>query len=213
MKNNTGKKDRFVREWNEFIKSGDMKSLGLVYNSYFDLLYNYGRKFHIDGQLIEDAIQNVFINLIKSHHKLEAVENVTSYLFYSFRNELFRLASKEKNVSFEESAPHVFIYPDNNQEEEIIKGESQSKLTFILNKCIKKLTLSQQEILYMRYDANLSYESISRIINVSVESSRTAVYRAVKTLRKELQALKKKGVPLDFMSVLIFAIIRYFIKP
>ena len=207
MENNTGKKDRFVREWNAFIKSGDMDSLGLVYDSYFDLLFNYGRKFHFESQLIEDAIQNVFISLINVRKKLEGVENVTSYLFYSFRNELFKISAKEKKIRLDDATPQFFISPDNNKEEEIIKTESDSRLSSILNRYIKKLTPSQQEILYMRYDANLSYDDISRILNISIESCRTAVYRAVKSLKQDLLELKRHGVTLHFLYLVLFPVL------
>ena len=210
MKNNTGKKDRFVREWKAFIISGDMDALGLVYNSYFDLLYNYGRKFHFESQLIEDAIQNVFINQIKARKKLAGVENVTSYLFYSFRNELFRLSAKEKNIRLDDSTPQFYVSPENNKEEEIIKTESDLRLNSILNRYIKKLTPSQQEILYMRYDANMSYEDISRILNINIESCRTAVYRAIKSLRQDLAELKKRGVTLGFLFMIIVPVIMRF---
>jgi len=211
MENSTDKKYRFVNEWNAFIKTGDMRSLGIIYDNYFDLLYNYGRKFHFDNQLIEDAIQNVFVSLIKVHNRLEKVENITSYLFSSFRNELFHLSDKNIIIRLDDSSSQFFVNSENNKEEEIIKNESDSNLNDILNKCIKKLTPAQQEILYMRYDVNLSYEDISKIINISIESCRTAVYRAVKSLKKDLEMLKKNGVKLYFPFLLLIALVLKFV--
>ena len=198
MENRTDKKYRFVHEWDAFIKTGDMHSLGLVYSYYFDLLYNYGRKFHFENQLIEDAIQNVFMSLIRVQKRLVKVENLTSYLFLSFRNELFHLKAKDRSERLDDSSPQFFVNSESNKEEEIIKNESDSNLNYFLNKSIKKLTPSQQEILYMRYDAGLSYEDISHIIDISIESCRTAVYRAIKSLKKDLGELKKQGVKLYF---------------
>jgi RNA polymerase sigma factor (sigma-70 family) len=201
MEEPSGKRYRFIREWNAFIQTGDMHSLGIIYNNYFDLLYNYGKKFHFENQLIEDAIQNVFISLIKGQKRLRFVENPTSYLFCSFRNELFHLNSQGRNIKLDDISEQSNIYSEGNREEEIIKYESDSNLNHILNKCIRKLTPAQQEILFMRYDANFSYNDISRIINISVESCRTSVYRAVKTLKKDLENLKKQGVTLFFIYV------------
>jgi RNA polymerase sigma factor (sigma-70 family) len=211
MKNNTDKKYRFILEWDTFIKTGDMRSLGIVYDNYFDLLYNYGRKFRFENQLIEDAIQNVFVNLIKAQKRLGGIENLASYLFCCFRNELFHLTEKEKNVRLEDSSSHFLVNPENNQEENIIENESNSNLNDILNKSIKRLTASQQEILYMRYDAGLSYENISKIINISVESCRTVVYRAVKSLKKDLEVLKKNGIKLYFPYISLIALVLKFV--
>jgi RNA polymerase sigma factor (sigma-70 family) len=202
----SGKKNRFVNEWNSFIGKGDMRSLGIIYDNYFDLLYNYGKKLHFENQLIEDAIQNVFISIIKGQNRLSAVENISSYLFRSFRNELFHLKSKDRIVNFDDISEQYNLNYEGNREEEIIKNESDSNLTNILNKCIKKLTPSQQEILFMRYDANFSYEDISRIINISVESCRTAVYRAVKTLKKDLEKLRKQDVTFFIICISLISI-------
>lgn len=198
MKEGPGEKFRFVLEWNAFIKKGDMYSLGVLYNNYFDLLYNYGRKFHFENPLIEDAIQNIFLNLIKAQKILVNVNNHYAYLLCSFRNELFHLSSKEKSFCMTEAFPNYIIHSEYNIEEEIIQKESDLNIRKLLFKIVKKLTPSQQEILYLRFNSGFSYGEISKIINISVESCRTSVYRALKTLKKDIESLREKGAVFYF---------------
>jgi RNA polymerase sigma factor (sigma-70 family) len=195
MNNFIDKNSRIIQEWDAFIKSGDMSSLEVVYNYYYDPLFNYGRKFHIGSQVIEDSIQNLYVRLINSRKKLGKIDNLPSYLFYSFRNELFHLNTKEKGVPVNDGFPNFFSDQGNDPQEEIIRNEDDANLNIILKKLISKLTPSQQEMLYLRYDAGLSYEGISRVININVESCRTSVYRAIKSLRKGFVSIKHKDVP------------------
>ncbi|MDO9614414.1 MAG: hypothetical protein Q7J86_07790, partial [Bacteroidota bacterium] len=54
-----------VEVWNQFILDGNMDALSRIYFHYYDLLFTYGMKHTSDKQVVEDTIQNVFMNLIK----------------------------------------------------------------------------------------------------------------------------------------------------
>jgi RNA polymerase sigma factor (sigma-70 family) len=176
----------FDNEWDSFAKKGDLHSLKIIYNHYFDLLHHYGKRFQTENHLIEDAIQNLFANLIKVHLKLCSVNNLHAYLLCSFRNELLHLMHKSKRINLYDNIPEFKFHPAIDPEEQVIHNEILSELKSILKTCISKLTSSQQEILYMRYDQGLSYEDISDILKISVESCRTSVYRAIKSMKRDM---------------------------
>lgn len=70
--------------WYQFIR-GDDKSLEKLYRQYFDDLYNYGKKWLRDRPLTEDAIQDLFIKLMKNRSSLSETTSVKYYLFRSLR--------------------------------------------------------------------------------------------------------------------------------
>lgn len=180
-------------EWHTFIHEGSMPSLSSIYHRHFNLLFDYGRRFTSDDFLVEDAIQNIFTNLIKSRAQLQEVRNARNYLVVSFRNELFRLIAQSRKFSLNEPATEVLFVPDYSAEEAIEKEESQSQMKRILLNCLHNLTSKQQEILFLRYDAGLSYEEISNTLHISIESCRTSVYRAVKDIKSDLEKMNIKG--------------------
>lgn len=180
-------------EWHTFIHEGSMLSLSSIYDRHFNLLFDYGRKFTADVYLIEDAIQNIFTTLIKSRAHLEGVRNAKNYLVVSFRNELFRLIARSRRFNLNEPAPGVLFVPDYSAEEAIEKEETQSQMKKILLKCLHNLTSKQQEILFLRYDAGLSYEEISNTLHISIESCRTSVYRAIKDIKADLEKMNING--------------------
>jgi len=191
----------YQAEWRAFLTSGNMSALAVIYEDNFDLLLNYGRKFSREESIIEDAIQNIFANLIRSREKLGELNSVQQYLMAAHRNELIDLISKKKNTLSSEILPDILFKPEYSVEEEIIEKESQMRLRKFLTKSLVKLTPHQQEAIYLKYDVGLSYEEISKILNISVESCRTTIYRSIKMIKAEVKVLHQKKIQL-FFSIL-----------
>ena len=188
-------------EWKAFLTFGNMSALAVIYEDNFDLLFNYGRKFTREGSVIEDSIQNLFTNLIRSREKLGELNNVQQYLMAAHRNELIELLSKKKNTLPSEILHDTLFKPEYSVEEEIIEQEDRVRLRNFLKKSLEKLTAHQQEAIYLKYDVGLSYEEISKVLNISVESCRTSIYRSIKIIKSEVEILNQKKIQL-FFSIL-----------
>ncbi len=73
-------------------------ALSVLYQRYYELLYNYGMKCYTDSELIKDCIQDVFVKL---HQGKYLAPNVTvrAYLLRAFHNAfLDQLANLDKNA-------------------------------------------------------------------------------------------------------------------
>jgi RNA polymerase sigma factor (sigma-70 family) len=195
----TNNKDYSV-DWNEFIQTGSKKALSVIYLEHFDRLYSYGKKLTRHELQVEDAIQNLFTYLLRNRKKLRMVRNVRAYLMASFHHELFRLIRVNKNPA---GSPEIMeengFAPEYSIEDEIVKEESDARLRKILIESLRKLTPRQQEILYLKFDNNLSYEEISGMFGISAESCRTSVYRSIRSIRDDLKKLQVKGIQLFTM--------------
>ncbi len=71
--------------WKAF-KRGDEDAFLLIYNTYFIRLCAYGYKFSLDTHLVEDCVQDVFIEIIKRRKKLSDTDNIQFYLMRSVRS-------------------------------------------------------------------------------------------------------------------------------
>ncbi len=195
----TYRKD-FSADWNEFILKGSKKALSVIYLEHFDLLYSYGKKLTRYEYEVEDAIQNLFTSLLRNREKLRMVSNVRAYLMASFHHELFRLIRSNRNMGGLQDIMEENVFtPEYSIEEEIVMNETDARLWKILLESLRKLTPRQQEILYLKLDNNLSYEEISGMFGISVESCRTSVYRIIRGIRDDLKQLKVKGIQLFTM--------------
>jgi RNA polymerase sigma factor (sigma-70 family) len=185
------KKNDQISIWNKFIEDGDTNTLSKIYIENYDMLYDYGLRYSSDLKIVEDSIQEVFISIIKYRKKIGVVRNLQGYLISCFRRQLFlTLNSNKKTVSIDilpESTFEYFKSPDN----EITEREDAEFLHSTINECINNLTNKQKEIIFLRFERDIPYEEIAKILNISVESCYKSIYRTVKAIRT---AVEKKIV-------------------
>jgi RNA polymerase sigma factor (sigma-70 family) len=169
--------------WTSFI-DGDDDALNLLYKQFIDVLYAFGLRFTADAEIVKDSIQDLFVDLYKYRKTLASEVNVKSYLFTSLKRKICLVL--KKNAA---AANHSFEVPfllTGSIEEQMIQEENQSALLLKLNKQLELLPSRQKEALYLRFNAELEYEEIAVIMNVSLETCRTLVYRGVKQLREKM---------------------------
>src|SRR5687768_9749058 len=84
--------------WSQII-ADDKEAYSEVYRSCFRRFYNYGLKFTADIPLVEDAIQEVMLEVWTKRQKLNSLSNPEAYYLIVFRNVLFnKLKSSRKNI-------------------------------------------------------------------------------------------------------------------
>ena len=177
-------KDTDKKTWNAFI-NGDDEALKAIYKQFVDVLYAFGLRFSDDVELIKDSIHDLFVDLFKYRATLAEDVNVKSYLFTSLKRKICLIL--KKNAAREN---HVFEVPFSlsyNLEDHILDDEQQTELLAKLNKQLELLPGRQKEALYLRFNSELEYEEIAAIMNVSLGTCRTLVYRGVKQLTERME--------------------------
>lgn len=169
--------------WNLFIIEGSEVALSQIYAHNYDLLFDYGHRFTINNQIVEDAIQDVFINIIKYRKNIGEVKNVPGYLISTFRRQIILDINKQKNIISTEQMPDGFFDYFRSPDSDSNDKEEKEVLYLALAKCINNLTTKQKEIIYLKFEQEISYEDIAQILNITVESCYKSIYRAVKSIR------------------------------
>ncbi|MEX0359408.1 MAG: RNA polymerase sigma factor [Allomuricauda sp.] len=173
--------------WNE-IRKGNVLALGEVYDIYIDDLFSYGIQFSEDRSHVMDCIHDLFLDLYKYQSRLAATTNVKYYLLTSLKRKIIR-RHNSKLTHYTNETP---LLPNDQRnhipspEEELIAMENDWLRSHSLLKATEFLTKRQQKGLSLRFYEKRSYEEIAEIMNTSVETSRTIIYRAIKSLRKNI---------------------------
>ncbi|MGJ8591900.1 MAG: RNA polymerase sigma factor [Aquaticitalea sp.] len=170
------------------LKDGDVEALGQLYDFFVDDLFSYGLQFSQEKQEVMDCIHDLFLNLYKYRKKLASTDNVKYYLFRSLKNQILK-APKSKSLSITKS-----VFPEDGQfansapsyEEELIETEFFDERAFQLSHAMSALSKKQKQCIFLRFTEDRQYEEIAEIMNVSVQTSRTIIYRAIKLLRSNL---------------------------
>lgn len=169
--------------------SGDHKAFSELYDQYADVLYAFGRRYTPDHDLVKDCIHDLFIDLHSYRQSLAPNANVKFYLLKSFRRKL-HAAHRKATVLFdrwgsdESFGMNAFAF---SIEHDMIVDEKQREILQQLAAEINLLPDRQREILYLRFNEDLDYEEIASIMQISVPTCRTFIYRALKQLRGKLE--------------------------
>src|SRR5690606_624756 len=66
--------------WNAFNK-GDELAFNYIYRMYASPMYQFGAQISKDEFILQDCIQNIFIDLRRKRGGLSKVQNIKAYLF------------------------------------------------------------------------------------------------------------------------------------
>ena len=185
--------------WKSF-KEGSDDSFSKIYDQYVDVLYRFGMHFSNDKDFIKDCIHDLFLDLFKYRNKLSMTDSIRFYLVRSLRRKIHHAKIKIIPLNYNKN-----IIPLNDKqvlafEDSIIATETEAENTQKLKKAMKKLTDRQREGLALKFEHNLSYPEIAEILDMTVESARTSIYRALKILRKSINDDKSSIYLLVFFS-------------
>lgn len=172
--------------WDNFRLNGSQEALSLIYYAYFDFLYDFALKYTPDTSLIEDCIQNVFGYLLKKRKTLNPVSNLRFYLLQSLRRELFHQLQKNKRLTLSADMPEGSGQFCLNQAEDDMDIEARDQLIQLVQKSIEKLGSKQQEIIYLRFNQDLEYSEIAKLLDISVDSCYKSIYRSIKTIKEDI---------------------------
>lgn len=166
----------------QHIMNGDIDAYSGLYKEYYKRFYNYGRKFTSNTYLIEDSIQEVFLDLWNRRDKLSHIDSPNYYLYSSFRYNLIRRIKQHEKIVFNHSAEEEDGF---SSEHVIVNNELSEELQIKLKKAIKTLTGRQLEAIFLMYYEDLSYKEVASILNISVKAT-------YKIMARSLLALKEK---------------------
>lgn len=172
--------------WHDF-KNGDKVAFAKIYQDHVKSLLNYGYKVSSDKTLIEDSIQDLFIELWQNKGGISDTTSIRFYLFKALRYKILRNLKSTNPVGFEaiESQSEELI--NVSHESYLVAIEVQSLQMTHLKEEINKLPQRQQEAINLRYFHDFSNEEIAQIMGVNYQSACKFIYTALKSLKVNLQ--------------------------
>jgi RNA polymerase sigma factor (sigma-70 family) len=170
--------------WEKFLE-GDKEAFARLYNLHVEALYRYGTKLCSSNDLVKDAIQEVFLDLYLKRQKNKTnPENLRWYLILALKRNLIKKLKRNRKLA-DEAECELNFEPEYSIEKAIIENEEEAELNRRVNDVLKNLPAKQKEALYLRYNESMEYPEIAQVLNISVESVRKQVYRALNSIRKK----------------------------
>jgi RNA polymerase sigma factor (sigma-70 family) len=169
--------------WSRF-KTGDQEAFAILYNQHVDKLYSFGTKLCKDEEAVKDAIQELFLELFIKRDKIKiAPENLKFYLLLALKRTLIKKLQSDRKIthSFNEA---LDFEPEYSIEFQIIEKEKDDEINRKVLNALNQLPFKQKEAVYLRFNEALEYTEIAAILEITVESVRKQVHRALKKVRE-----------------------------
>ncbi len=159
----------------------DPKKFGLLYKKYANPVYRYIFTRTGNKQIAEDITSQTFLSALESFRKFRQDGNFGSWLFTIARNKVNDHFRRSKTVTpFHEAE----LIADGNDTVALSIQSDQAK---IVQSLIKELTEDEQELLRLRFIAELSFSNIARLLHKSEDAVKKSTYRLLARLKSQVE--------------------------
>lgn len=180
----------------ELFKAGEREAFTRIFHKYWTPLVLHANNFLKDEDMAQDIVQDLFTWMVKSPDKWHIRTELKFYLYSAVRFKVLNAIKYEKTKSnyLESLIDHV---PVNHADSDFRLKE----LVKIIDAEILKMPPRMQEIFNLSRKQHLSHKEIAKLLNVSENTVRMQIKRA-------LHVLRSNGDINTYMALLAYTVIR-----
>jgi RNA polymerase sigma factor (sigma-70 family) len=169
--------------WNKF-KAGDRQAFETIYNEFVDVLYAYGSKISSNKSLVEDSIQDLFIDVYKYGSKLRQPEYLEYYLFKSLKRIIIRKLKENSKFDFTNDSFEQFNLSFSI--EDVLEKEQLEEHIQLLQNEINDLDAKKRELLFLKFNSGLTYVEIGEMLDMKPDTVKKQVQRLLKYIQLKM---------------------------
>lgn len=172
------------------LKRGDREGLEKIYLRYSQELFRYGMAIKPNRSFIKDCVQELFIDLWKYREGLKQTDNIKNYLLKSLSNKISREVSRDKRIFLDyEISEFETVVLEESEEEKLIGRQVDESLQKKLSGALDELPVRQRAVIQLLFFEKRSYEAVSEILGITVDSSYTLAWKAISRMKKSILIL------------------------
>ena len=163
--------------------AGERDAFTEIYQRYNILLYRYAfRKVNVSEEA-KDIVQDIFINLWNNRDRIVFDTSLSGYLYRSARNRALNLiARKVVEVRYLDSLEGL-LKVHHERADYLIR---EKQIAALIDAEIALLPPKMREVFLLSRSKNMTYKEIAAALEVSEETVKTQMKRALKVLRTKL---------------------------
>lgn len=170
--------------WVKKLSDGNNEAFCMLFNMYRNDVYAYSISMLKKKVLAEEIVQEVFLKIWKHHNRLNPDLSFKSYVFTITRNLTFNLISK---ISNNRKLMDDVFYESQKAYNPIEDKIAEADYDFIKNEAIALLSPKRRVIFHMSRNKGMSYEEISKELNISVSTVKGQISKALAIIRTFLE--------------------------
>jgi RNA polymerase sigma-70 factor (ECF subfamily) len=160
------------------LAAGSEQAFAELYDRFGARLYHAALAMLHRREDAEDAVQEVFLAMVRSRKRLADVRDLTAYLFAALRRAAARRAARRSREAMrschagtEPAAPSPSDGPDPER----------------LRRALHALPPEQRDVIALKIDAGLSFAQVAEVMGVSINTAASRYRYALEKLRDRLK--------------------------
>ncbi|MFC1587402.1 RNA polymerase sigma factor [Planctomycetota bacterium] len=166
---------------NEFHQ--ELEAFTACYETYSYQLYAMGYSYFRDSHVAEELMQEAFRSLIKAGTR-EKVKNPEHYLVRTVRNLASRRMSRSK--VYHSLDGEALAKDSPSPERSAMQSEEHGRLW----SCVARLPQKQREVIYMHISNEMTFDKISRCLQLPLPTVQKRYYTALRKLQAMFEGQK-----------------------
>jgi RNA polymerase sigma-70 factor (ECF subfamily) len=169
------------------VRLGDQEAFAIIFKKYYQQLYRFAGRLTYDTPAAENIVQDLFVILWTQREKLTIKSALKAYLYTAVKNRALTYIKRTPHAIFSEKMAQYEQGVVQSPEDKYLKKE----LYTTVHQAIARLP-EKCRLVYMmkRYD-NLRHSEIAETLNISANTVKTQLQRALKSLEKQLTPFLK----------------------
>jgi RNA polymerase sigma-70 factor (ECF subfamily) len=160
------------------VQEGNIPAFETLVNRYQRKLVSFVTSIIRDPDASQDIVQETFIQLYKTIERVDTTKKFSSYLYAITRNQAISyIRSKKPQVALSEARDIATTDTPDTRLERIDQATS-------VEEALKLIDNRYRKVITLYYYDNLSYEQISKLLHLPVNTIRTHLRRAKSALKQ-----------------------------
>lgn len=164
------------------VKVGDEEAFALLYDRYWQKVYNFARLYLTSSTEVSEVVQDVFLRVWESRATFDASKNFDGYLFIITRNIIFNYSRRYFNELNFKMTVLQSVEEEYSMEEELDARD----LKMYIDQLIAQLPPNRQRVFRMSRERHMSNKQIAEQCAVTEKAVERQITLALKFIRDNL---------------------------
>lgn len=162
------------------LAEGREEAFAALYDCFAASLFRVAFSLLRSRQDAEDAVQEVFVGLVRARARLRNIENLRAYLFAALRRAAARIAAAPRRLRLLPPEEMVLLCRP-----ELSGSDSEQALR--LERAIQALPPEQREVVALKVDGDLTFAEIAAVLGINPNTAASRYRYALEKLRAALE--------------------------
>jgi RNA polymerase sigma factor (sigma-70 family) len=176
------------------LRNNDEAALNYLFTHFYNRLFRTGLKYGATSDVVEEAIQAVFIDVWQYRQTLGEIVSFEAYLKGALRKRITKMSLIKSNnlikinqntENTEGSENDLLLSVEAYENVLILQETNELKRQELIN-ALEQLTPRQKELIVLRYFEEMNYADIAERTQLQTDSIYKTIHEALKRLRSIL---------------------------